>query len=560
MSLSLLVGNQSLLRSWKVKIENEASAPALRSFSGGPKDLPERLVWDGLDAGGRLAPEGRYAAILSADFGDGLPSISIRSIGFALVLSPPEPELYASPQRVQPGPDGIKEPIAFELSAKPGLASLESWRLDIVGPDGGFFRSFEGAWPEAGAPGPIVWDGHAQSSPGAMGAGVEAGRRYSAILSVRDVYGHSGSVQAGITVAELPYAPERSSVQPWTDGFSPNGDKVMDSMDFSLYFGQRAEVRSWRLEIAGAGKGAAREFHGSAPDLPATLSWDGRDSAGAPAPEGRYVATLSVDYGSAYSPAVARSPSFVLDITPPSLSLAVSPDLFAPDSGSSGPDSILSLRIAGSSPLARLTDWSAEVLDPGDHVFQRFGGAWPPAPIAWDGIGADGSLVESAETYRIVARARDEFGNANQAEGRVDTDILVVKDGDRYRVNVASIVFKGYTDDYMDLPPEQAEQNRLTLDRLALKFAKFPNYRIRLVGHAVMINWDDPNLGKPEQEKILLPLSRARAAAISKALASRGIAASRMVVEGVGATDPLVPDSDLVNRWKNRRVEFFLER
>ena len=73
-----------------------------------------------------------------------------------------------------------------------------------------------------------------------------------------------------------------------------------------------------------------------------------------------------------------------------------------------------------------------------------------------------------------------------------------------------------------------------------------------------MINWDDPNLGKGEQEKVLLPLSRARAAAIVKALAARGIDEKRMSIEGVGAKEPLVPDSDIANRWKNRRVEFYL--
>jgi outer membrane protein OmpA-like peptidoglycan-associated protein len=136
----------------------------------------------------------------------------------------------------------------------------------------------------------------------------------------------------------------------------------------------------------------------------------------------------------------------------------------------------------------------------------------------------------------------------------------VIKEGDRYRVDVASIVFKGYTDDFNNVPPAQAAQNKVTLDRLASKFAKFPGYRIRLVGHAVMINWDDPNLGKGEQERVLVPLSRARAAAIAKALASRGIDAKRMSIEGVGASKQVVPDSDTANRWKNRRVEFYLEK
>jgi outer membrane protein OmpA-like peptidoglycan-associated protein len=75
-----------------------------------------------------------------------------------------------------------------------------------------------------------------------------------------------------------------------------------------------------------------------------------------------------------------------------------------------------------------------------------------------------------------------------------------------------------------------------------------------------MINWDDPAKGKLEQEKELVPLSRARAGSIRQALVERGIEAARMTADGVGAQDPIVPDSDLDNRWKNRRVEFFLEK
>jgi outer membrane protein OmpA-like peptidoglycan-associated protein len=557
-SISVLIGNEKFLNSWRVELApaSGAVAGAVKTFAGSASDLPGSLTWNGIGPGGKLAREGIYTANLSADFTDGLPVLSLKSKPFALSLSPPEPVLYATPSRLERSADGIKKPVTFELAARAALARLDSWRLDVVGPDGRLFSFLEGAWPSAGTPAPISWDGRSGSlsdSGARVGAVVEAGKRYAAILSVRDVYGHAASTQAGIAVADLPFPPERSSVQPWTNGFSPNGDGVMDSMDFSLGFGQRSAIRSWRLDIVDAEKAIVRDFHGLAPDLPETISWDGNDSSGTLAPEGRYTATLHIDYGSTFSPAVARSSSFILDVTPPALRLAPSPALFSPASP-------ISIRLDASSLLARVADWSIEILDPGNHVFARFGGQWPAAAISWDGMGADGSLVEPAETYRIVARARDEFGNSSQAEADVETDIFVTKEGEGYRVNVASILFKGYTDDYEDLPADQVAQNKLTLDRLAAEFSKFPDYRIRLIGHAVMINWDDPNLGKPEQEKILIPLSKTRAAAIAKALASRGIDASRMIVEGVGSTKPVVPDSDLINRWKNRRVEFYLEK
>jgi hypothetical protein len=555
MGLSVRVGNADQVASWLVEIApgKEGSKPT-RSFSGDASSVPTALAWDGSSDSGALAPEGSYIARLSVDYGSAREPAATSSASFALCLSPPEPVLLARPARLEPKGEGVKEPVVFEVGAKAALAPIDSWSLALIAPDGSTFRSFEGAWPAEGAPDPVEWGGDSAS-----GAFVEAGKRYAAVLSVEDAYGHDASTQVSVAVADLPFVSEKSSVQPWTSGFSPNGDGIMDGMDFTLAFGQRADLRSWAFDIVHSEKGVLRSFSGDDPAaLPEELSWDGLDESGVPAPEGRYVAMLRLDYGKAFSLATARSPVFTLSVTPPQVRVASSPELFAP--GEEGPDSTLRFRIEASSPLARMADWRIEVIDPGDSVFARFNGAWPAGSVEWDGYGEDGTLVESAETYRVSARVRDEFGNVAQAEGKIDVDILVVKDGAGYRVAVTGIVFKGYTDDYEDLPEERVSQNMGTLDRLAEKFSKFPDYRIRLIGHAVMINWDDPNLGIPEQRAILLPLSKARADAIAKALAARGIDPARMSTEGVGASRPLVPDSDLVNRWKNRRVEFYLEK
>jgi len=40
----------------------------------------------------------------------------------------------------------------------------------------------------------------------------------------------------------------------------------------------------------------------------------------------------------------------------------------------------------------------------------------------------------------------------------------------------------------------------------------------------------------------------------------RGFDPSMVIAQGVGASDQLVPDSDAVNRWRNRRVAFFLDK
>jgi len=75
-----------------------------------------------------------------------------------------------------------------------------------------------------------------------------------------------------------------------------------------------------------------------------------------------------------------------------------------------------------------------------------------------------------------------------------------------------------------------------------------------------MIYWNNKTLGDIEQRDVLIPLSQARADAVKKALVDRGLNDGVFTTQGVGASDQLVPDSNLADRWQNRRVAFYLER
>jgi len=286
------------------------------------------------------------------------------------------------------------------------------------------------------------------------------------------------------------------------------------------------------------------------------VSWDGKNDAGIFAAEGAYAARLSVDYGSAYSAATTKSREFVLDITPPSGTIDLSPTLFSPVEG---PPTI-TLTVNASSRVAKIDSWKMEIYDPDNHLFKTFNEKWPENRAVWDGKGMKGALVESAEDYPVVAKVRDEFGNVGELKSVVPVDILVEKTPTGFRILSSRIFFKAYTADYQDVRPELAQQNLRRLNDMATKLKKFPSYKIRLQGHAVMIHWDNKALGDIEQREILIPLSQARAEAIKKALVDRGLNASMFMTQGVGASDQVVPDSDLSDRWQNRRVAFYLER
>lgn len=93
------------------------------------------------------------------------------------------------------------------------------------------------------------------------------------------------------------------------------------------------------------------------------------------------------------------------------------------------------------------------------------------------------------------------------------------------------------------------------LDRLVQIFDRYQTYRIQVEGHAVAL------LGTElEETRTLQPLSQARASSVRDALVQRGMEPGRINVVGRGGLEPIVPHTDVENRWRNRRVDFVLIR
>lgn len=121
----------------------------------------------------------------------------------------------------------------------------------------------------------------------------------------------------------------------------------------------------------------------------------------------------------------------------------------------------------------------------------------------------------------------------------------------------------------LHFPPDQAilygpendmsNRNRRRIRRLYRKLEKYPDYSIVVEGHTSWVYWDDPVRGPQEQQDVLIPLSRARAAAVVDALTELGLSRERMSYVGKGGSEPSVPFDDQ-DQWKNRRVEVVLVR
>jgi flagellar hook assembly protein FlgD len=561
--ISLLFGNSDAISSWKVAVASGSSAS--RTWTGDAGYLPSSLTWDGKTDTGTVAADGTYTATLSVEYKEKYQAASAESRSFVLDVNPPAGSIAADPALFTPTEKGVQGPVTLTITASSAHARMDSWSLDVLDTAGAMVKNWSGVWANTAE----TWDGSS-----ADGGYVRPDSSYKLVATVRDEYGNSAQITSDLAVAALaektpvvavqlppaapaaPAKPGQPSIAATTLGFSPNGDQVADDLTLAMGYGQPSSVVSWKASVALQGGAVQKTWSGDGGNLPASLVWNGKADSGSTAPEGSYTATLSVDYGSAFAAGTATSPAFILDITPPSGSLTLSSGLFSPIEASD----TLSLKLTATSPVAKIDSWTMDIYDPGGNVFRSFSEKWPNDTVAWNGRNSRGELVQSAEDYPVVAKVRDQFGNTGTVKGMIPVDILVEKTAAGYRILASRIFFKAYTADYSGVAADLAEQNGKRLDDLATKLKKFPGYKIRLVGHAVSIFWDEPTKRAVEQNDVLLPLSKSRAEAIKAALVERGLEESRFTTDGVGASDQLVPDGDYKNRWQNRRVALFLEK
>ena len=553
MDFALVIGNPAQVTNWVINMVGPGGS--VRTFSGDGKSVPASLAWDGKNDAGTVVPEGAYTASLAVTYGGKLPAGSAVSGSFVVDTSPPTGTLTVSPSELTPAAQGLTSPVTLTVDASSTVASIKGWTIRILDSSSAVVQSFSGNWPDHS----ITWDGKTAS-----GQYVQPSTDYSAVATVDDTFGLTGTARATVSVAAAPSQEQvtpaavpagKDAIQASLNGFSPASATGPRSIELYLAFASPSTVKSWKVAVLSRDQQVEKTYTGGPDTLPSAVSWDGKNDSGTTAPDGTYTAALTVDYGTG-APSPVSSRPFVLDVTPPSGSVSLSEALFSPEESSGTID----LTVDASSPVARLETWTMDIVSPEGTVFRTFKGTWPEKKVTWDGKSSTGAFVESAEDYPVRVTVSDEFGNVGTLSGKVPVDILVFNTPAGYRIQASRIYFKPFTADYKDVPADIASQNSERLDALAAKLKKFPDDRIRIVGHAVMIYWFNDTLGKQEEQDVLIPLSLQRAKAIEQALLDRGVHPREFIADGVGATDQIVPDSDLKDRWENRRVALYIEK
>jgi outer membrane protein OmpA-like peptidoglycan-associated protein len=283
-----------------------------------------------------------------------------------------------------------------------------------------------------------------------------------------------------------------------------------------------------------------------------TQTWNGRSDDGELL-EGAYAAVFTVFYEKGNEP-TARTTEFNLDVTPPDVDVTLDGLPFSPDNDGLNDELRILMDV---DDLSGVDSWAFTILDRNDRLFREFDGRGKPSSaIIWDGRSATGETVISAEDYPYEVAVTDNLGNTATRRGSIPIDILVVREGDRLKVRIASITFQPNSPELVvDPATDQGQKNLDILRRLVDVFGKYREYDIRIEGHAVNVTGTER-----EEREELKPLSLARAQEVKDALVGLGMSERRISVLGRGGTEPVVPHTDLEERWKNRRVEFILIR
>ncbi len=459
-----------------------------------------------------------------------------------LDITKPQAVLSKSYPVFSPDGDGRRD----EIEVFQSTSVEDEWSGTIYNSAGNAVRTF--TWQERATAG--KWDGR-DSSGNIVPDGL-----YHYTLSSTDRAGNSASYTlTGIRVDTRPTPVKITSSK---TAFSPNSDGIADQVEFMLKPQVTDGITGWIFSVRDSGgNDVYRKTGDSDTPVPETVPWDGRDSKGKIS-EGSYTGFLEVSYEKGNISSSVTENSIEIDLSPPEISVELSPLPFSPDDD--GENDVLTIKVNLGDP-AGIGSWSSRILDPSGNLFLNIPSSqFRNNAYSWNGKSSSGELVQSASDYKLAVRAEDNLGNAGTREFTIPIDILVIKEGDRYRISISSIYFKPFTADYISVEPELAAKNIETLDRLAKILQKFGNYNIKLEGHAVRVLWNQPDRWLTEENEILMPLSKERANAVRDALIARGIAAGRMKTEGFGGYRPVVPHSDLQNRWKSRPVEFILER
>lgn len=509
-------------------------------FTRQVREVIPYIEWAGVRNNNQPVPDGEYFVEMNIMYLNG-DNPFVRS-DEAIEVGRDRPEVTADVDRrlFTPNDDGDRDTISITQES----SEQDLWTGTFTNEDGEVVKTL--TWE--GEVEDFVWDGTGEDGE------VLPDGFYTYTVSAENKFGNIGS--AKLVNLRIDNLSATISIKADEEVFSPNGDDYKDVVTLLPSVAIPENLRAWEIKLTTQDGLINKTFRGGS-NLPEEIVWDGENDA-RNVQDGEYTVTFFVEYKNGNYTQREADETVILVTNPPQGYVNLDDNvLFSPDGD--GNNDTVTIGLDARAADRPISGWDVEILDPYGNSFKTWEGeGLPPEQLEWNGIGDNGELVQSAADYTVVFTLEDNLKNTGIATDVIPVDILVIAEGDQYRINIPSIYFAGYTADLFDVAAGEQERNFETLRRLESILNKYGEYDITIEGHAVQLL--SGAAAEREQRETLIPLSRQRALEVKQALAILGVEWERMEIRGVGGADPVVPHSDLDNRWKNRRVEFILDR
>ena len=253
----------------------------------------------------------------------------------------------------------------------------------------------------------------------------------------------------------------------------------------------------------------------------------------------------------------------------PKLSVGISPQYFSPDGDGEYDDLTIMVKAECDSPMK---NWSFTVEDPATlkPFWTAKGTTTLQEKIIWNGRSARGEVVQSATDYPYEFTVTDSNNLSSTIKGFVKVDVLVIREGERIKIQVPSIIFRSDAADFktteelmrnpnydgktQGLDNRTLENNVKVLGRVSEILKKFRDYSVQIEGNANNLS------GTQQEEDEVKLLSEQRAQYVRDWLIKDGVSASNLKAVGNGSKNPATLSTAIEDRWKNRRVEFILKK
>lgn len=252
------------ISSWKIEISNE-NGKIFKTYSGNDKILPPtEIVFDGKDENSKIIPDGIYYASVYAEYLNGAKPKVSKSPDFICDTQKPQGFLSVSEKVFGAG---AKDKVEIQIVTTPKvLAKVPEWKGKIYNlADETVVKEYNfGEFP----PEKVIWNGFSQNGT------LSKDGFYKFELYATDLAGNSNSIKSEDSF-ELNTKEAKILISMNNSAFSPNNDKIKDSVEFTPIAKDIDEIEKYTFTIQDAEK-VVKTINGNG-KLPEKFIWDGRD-------------------------------------------------------------------------------------------------------------------------------------------------------------------------------------------------------------------------------------------------------------------------------------------